>query len=86
MRTLFASVIVLSSIAVGSTAFAASLSMTGTVKSYSQAEKSLKLANGDTFVLPKGFKDPGIKTGEKVKIAYQKAGKKLEAEMVTIVH
>ena len=27
----------------------------------------------------------GVKTGEKVKVAYQKTGKKLQAEMVTIV-
>lgn len=65
-------------------AFAASMSMTGTVKNF-MAGKSLTLSNGDTFVLPSTFKDPGIKGGEKVKVAYQKTGKKLQAEMVTIV-
>jgi hypothetical protein len=85
MRTLFASVVILSSVAMVPAAFAASMSATGTVKTYDSG-KSLTLANGDTFVLPSNFKDPGIKSGEKVKVAYQKAGSKLQAEMVTIVH
>ena len=84
MRALFASVVVLSSVAMVPAAFAASMSMTGVVKAY-QAGKSLTLANGDTFQLPSNFKDPGIKGGEKVKVAYQKTGKNLQAEMVTIV-
>ena len=84
MRALFASAVILSSIAVVPAAFAASLSTTSTVKAY-HAGQSLTLANGDMFRLPAGFKDPGIKTGEKVKVAYQKTGKNLQAEMVTIV-
>ena len=84
MRALFASAVILSSIAMVPAAYAASLSVTGTVKNY-HAGQSLTLANGDEFVLPSNFKDPGIKTGEKVKVAYQKTGKKLQAEMVTIV-
>ena len=84
MRALFASAVILSSIAVVPAAFAASMSTTSTVKAY-HAGQSLTLANGDVFKLPAGFKDPGIKTGEKVKVAYQKTGKKLQAEMVTIV-
>ena len=84
MRALFASAVILSSIAVVPAAFAASQSVTSTVKAY-QSGQSLTLANGDMFTLPKNFKDPGIKTGEKVKVAYQKTGKKLQAEMVTIV-
>jgi hypothetical protein len=85
MRALFASVVVLSSLAIVPAAFAASMSTTSTVKAY-HAGKSLTLANGDTFVLASNFKDPGIKGGEKVKVSYQKTGKKLQAEMVTIVH
>jgi hypothetical protein len=84
MRALFASAVILSSIAMVPAAFAASISVTGTVKNY-HAGQSLTLANGDEFVLPSNFKDPGIKTGEKVKVAYQQTGKKLQAEMVTIV-
>ena len=84
MRALFASAVILSSIAVVPAAFAASMSTTSTVKAY-HAGKSLTLANGDMFKLSTGFKDPGIKTGEKVKVAYQKTGKNLQAEMVTIV-
>ncbi|MCB1446565.1 MAG: DUF1344 domain-containing protein [Rhizobiaceae bacterium] len=84
MRALFASAVLLSSIALVPAAFAASQSVTGTVKAY-QSGQMLTLSNGDMFTLPKNFKDPGIKTGEKVKVAYQKTGKKLQAEMVTIV-
>ena len=84
MRALFASAVILSSVAMVPAAFAASQSVTGTVKAY-QSGQSLTLANGDMFTLPANFKDPGIKTGEKVKVAYQKTGKKLQAEMVTIV-
>ena len=84
MRVLFASAVILSSVAMVPAAFAASMSMTGTVKDY-QSGKSLTLSNGDMFILSSTFKDPGIKSGEKVKVAYQKTGKKLQAEMVTIV-
>lgn len=84
MRALFASAVILSSIAMVPAAFAASMSVTSTVKAYHSGQ-SLTLANGDEFILPSNFKDPGIKTGEKVKVAYQKTGKKLQAEMVTIV-
>jgi predicted RecA/RadA family phage recombinase len=84
MRALFASALILSSVAMVPAAFAASMSMTGTVKAY-HAGQSLTLANGDMFTLPKSFKDPGIKSGDKVKVAYQKTGQKLQAEMVTIV-
>lgn len=84
MRALFASALILSSVAMVPAAFAASQSVTGTVRAY-HAGQSLTLANGDMFTLPSGFKDPGIKAGEKVKVAYQKTGKNLQAEMVTIV-
>lgn len=84
MRALFASAVILSSIVTVPAALAASQSITGTVKAYHSGQ-SLTLVNGDEFILPSNFKDPGIKTGEKVKVAYQKTGKKLQAEMVTIV-
>lgn len=84
MRVIFASAVILSSVAMVPAAFAASMSTTSTVKAYATG-KTLTLANGDTFMLPSNFKDPGIKTGEKVKVAYQKTGKNLQAEMVTIV-
>jgi hypothetical protein len=84
MRALFASVAIISAIAVVPAAYAASMTMTGTVKSIDAAKKELKLSNGDTFVLPANFKATGIKAGEKVKISYQKSGKTLDAEMVTV--
>lgn len=84
MRSLFASAVIASSIALAPAAFAATQTVTGTVKAY-HAGQSLTLGNGDMFLLPKNFKDPGIKAGGKVKVAYEKTGKKLQAEMVTIV-
>jgi mannose-6-phosphate isomerase class I len=84
MRALFASAVIMSSLAIVPAAFAASMSTTGTVKAYHQGQ-SLTLANGEQFKLPSKFKDPGIKAGEKVKVSYQKTGNDLQAEMVTIV-
>jgi P pilus assembly chaperone PapD len=87
MRTFFASAAVVASLAlVPVVASAASLAMTGTVKSYSATQKVIKLSNGESFIVPASFKDPGLKAGEKVKITYKKAGSKMEADTVTIVH
>ncbi len=84
MRALFASVVVVSALSMAPAAFAAPLTMSGTVKSYDTSAKMLKLTNGDSFVIPASFKDPGIKVGEKVKVTYTKMGTKLEADTVTI--
>jgi predicted RecA/RadA family phage recombinase len=86
MRILFASALVASSLAMAPLAFAASETVTGTVKAINASQHELTLANGDTFMLPKNFNAKDIKSGAKVKVAYQKAGKKLEAEMVTVVN
>ncbi|MCV3766431.1 DUF1344 domain-containing protein [Rhizobium sp. TRM95796] len=86
MRILFASALVASSLAMAPLAFAASETMTGTVKAINSSHHQLTLANGDTFMLPKNFDAKDIKTGAKVKVAYQKTGKKLEAEKVTVVN
>lgn len=85
MRALFSSILVVSSLAMVPAAYAASLSMTGTVKAFNAAQKQLVLTNGDTFTLASGFKDPGIKSGEKIKVSYQKTGKAMQAEMVKIM-
>lgn len=84
MRALFASVVVVSALSMVPAAFAAPLTMSGTVKSYDSSAKMLKLTNGDSFVIPASFKDPGIKVGEKIKVTYTKMGNKLEADTVTI--
>jgi hypothetical protein len=84
MRSLFVSTVILSSVALAPAAFAATMSTTSTVKAFT-AGKSLTLANGDMFILSSKFKNPGIKAGEKVKVAYTTMGKKLEAQTVSIV-
>ena len=86
MRTLIASALVVSAMAlapVANAATGAANAITGTIKAVSSTQ--LTLANGDIFMLPKTFKNPGLKAGEKVKVAFVKMGKKLEAESVTIV-
>ena len=45
---------------------------------------TLTLADGNEYMLPKTFKDPGLKAGEKVSVAWDmKNGSKI-AENVTI--
>jgi hypothetical protein len=45
---------------------------------------TLTLKNGSHYMLPATFKDPGIKVGEKVTIAYEMVGKKHQATAVTL--
>lgn len=58
---------------------------TGTVKTFSPSAMTLTLADGTSYMLPKGFKDPGLKSGEKVSIAYDMKGKTHEAKTVKIL-
>ena len=46
---------------------------------------TLTLSDGTAYMLPKGFKDPGLKAGEKVSISYDMVGKKHEAKTVKIL-
>jgi len=81
MRTLLAATAIISTLAAG-TAFAANT--TGTVKTYDMTAMALGLQDGSTYVLPKNFKDPGIKVGEKVKVVWQEMNGAKHAETVTI--
>jgi hypothetical protein len=45
---------------------------------------TLTLADGSTYALRKGFKDPGLKAGEKVTVSWDTSGSKKIAEKVTI--
>ncbi len=56
----------------------------GTIKAYDAKAMTLTLTDGAVYVLPKTFKDPGLKTGEKVSIAWEMQGKHRTAETVTI--
>ena len=82
MRKLLVPAVAAAILATSAVAFAATKNTTGTVKSFDS--KSLTLANGNEYMLPAGFKDPGIKTGERVTVAWDVKGGSKIAEKVTI--
>lgn len=82
MRALLASLTILSAISLSSAAFAASTA-TGNIRDYNPQAMTLTLKNGTKFLLPGGFKDPGLKVGERVAVTYQTMGNKRRATMVT---
>jgi hypothetical protein len=53
------------------TAFAADTMTTGKIKSLDMKAGTVTLDTGTAYYLPKGFKDPGLKVGEKVTIGWQ---------------
>jgi hypothetical protein len=72
------------SLAAGGAAFAATKSE-GMIKSFDAKSGSLILSDGTTYMLPKGFKDPGLKAGEKVAVTWEMKHKMHEASTVTMV-
>ncbi len=82
MRALLTSLTILSAISLSSAAFAASTT-TGTIRAYDPQAMTLTLKNGTKYLLPASFKNPGLKVGEKVTIAYETMGKKHRATAVT---
>ena len=85
MRKLIVSATAAALLASGSVAFAAVRHTTGTIKSYDGTALSLVLDDGSTFTLPKTFKDPGLKAGEKVRVSWDVSGKNKIAEAVKVV-
>ena len=73
MRKLLVPAIAAAILATSAVAFAATKNTTGTVKAFDS--KSLTLANGNQYMLPQGFMDPGIKAGEKVTVAWEYQGR-----------
>jgi opacity protein-like surface antigen len=57
----------------------------GTVKDFNAKNMTLTLTNGTTYYLPKHFKDPGIKAGEKVSVAWTMVKKHHDASSVSII-
>ncbi|WP_442582618.1 DUF1344 domain-containing protein [Mesorhizobium sp. ASY16-5R] len=84
MRTYLIPAAVAASLAFAPVAFAAAQQANGTVKSYSAKTSTLTLADGSVYMLPKTFKNPGLKAGEKVNIAWDMQGKHKMAQSVTI--
>lgn len=86
MRTLIASATIAAAIlASGSMAFAAVKHTTGKIKTFDATSMSLVLDDGSTYTLPKTFKDPGLKAGEKVSVSWDMSGKNKVAEAVKIM-
>ncbi len=67
----------------GAAAFAATDTV-GKVKTFDATTMTLTLDNGTTYYLPDGFKDPGLKAGEKVTVSWNMINDRHEVETVTI--
>ncbi|MBX3579594.1 MAG: DUF1344 domain-containing protein [Rhizobiaceae bacterium] len=63
---------------------AATQQVNGTVKSFDLKAMTLTLNDGSQYALPKNFKDPGLKVGEKIAISWDMNNGKKVAETVTI--
>lgn len=50
---------------------AATQTTSGVIKSYDAKAMSLVLADGTSYQLQAGFKDPGLKAGEKVSLTWE---------------
>lgn len=85
MRMYLIPAAVAASLSFASLALAAPQHVTGTVKSYDAKAMTLTLADGSVYSLPRTFKNPGLKAGEKVAIAWDMTGKSRTAESVQIV-
>ncbi|PTM98569.1 DUF1344 domain-containing protein [Mycoplana dimorpha] len=85
MRVLLSKLAIVAFLAAPAVALAAPQTTTGTVKSFSPKQMTLTLDNGTVYMLPKGYKNPGLKAGEKVSITWNMAGKKHEATAVKIL-
>ena len=64
---------------------AAAQHATGTVKAYDAKAQTLTLADGSTYMLPKVFKNSGLKAGEKVSINWEMKGSNKTVDQVMII-
>jgi Cu/Ag efflux protein CusF len=86
MRKLLVSTAAAAVLASSSLAFAAAMHNTsGIVKAFDTKAMTLTLANGRKYMLPKNFKDPGLKAGDKVSISWDTKNGSRVAETVKIV-
>ena len=84
MRTYLIPSVIAATLALTPVAFAAAQHANGTVKAYDAKAMTLTLADGSVYMLPKSFKNPGLKAGEKVDITWQMHGKNRTADSVAI--
>lgn len=85
MRALLVPAALAVMVAASPLAFAAE-SATGTIKSLDMKAHTVTLNDGTTYYLASGFKDPGLKSGQKVRVDWNMQGGKHEASGVTIVN
>lgn len=84
MRKLLVPAAAAAFLATSAAAFAATHHTSGVVQTVDTKAMTLTLEDGGQYMLPKNFKDPGLKAGDKVKVAWEtKKGSKI-AEKVTI--
>ncbi|PTW57526.1 uncharacterized protein DUF1344 [Breoghania corrubedonensis] len=83
MRRVIVSAAAVALIASATTAFAAQTT-TGTVKAFNHKSMTLTLKDGVKYRLPAGWKNPGLKTGEKVAVTYDVKNGKRTASAVEI--
>lgn len=84
MRALLIPAALVAAISTSGMAFAAAQHTAGTVKSFDVKAMTLTLADGSQYTLPKNFKDPGLKAGEKVSVSWEQNGAAKMADSVTI--
>ena len=84
MRAYMLPAAIILSIGAGSLAMAATTS-NGVIKSLDMKTNTITLADGTAYMLPKGFKDPGLKVGEKVAVVWDLKDSIHEASAVSIV-
>ncbi|MDZ4311265.1 MAG: DUF1344 domain-containing protein [Cypionkella sp.] len=84
MRAYMLPAAIILSIGAGSLAMAATTT-DGVIKSLDMKTNTITLADGTAYTLPKGFKDPGLKVGEKVAVVWDLKGGVYEATAVSIV-
>ena len=84
MRAYMLPAAIILSIGAGSLAMAATTT-DGVIKSLDMKTNTITLADGTAYMLPKGFKDPGLKVGEKVAVVWDLKGNIHAASAVSIV-
>ena len=64
----------------------ASETATGSIKAFDLKAMTITLDNGTMYTLPKSFKDPGLKTGEKVQLSWDMQNGKHAATDVKVLN
>jgi hypothetical protein len=85
MRALLIPTTLTAFLALAPFALAATQNASGVVRSVDSKAMTLTLDDGVTYHLPKGFKDPGLKAGEKVSVSWEMKAGQHDAETVKIV-